>query len=411
MGFVKPKNGGITISVGKTPESFIWEYALPQHDNTDDVILTDLPIGEFDPTNDLYLKIEITSNSFDEDWAQLNYIWSIRVLAPYEKHAGHADGFRFTYDEKRALSRMVIYRRECDKLIEKYPWMEEKVKALLESEQYLLAYEQMKHYLSENMTARFYICEEGKLGKYPFTVTTTAPVYLTVSSEEHMLTVTAEGNPGTMVTICGQSGLSVCAAGINRWILTRGEQSVVSLQLQKKNDFPEGFVGQFKHWDGNSAVVQSQDMPAFRYQSQFTLEIGENAEIWLKHEKSKEFLPASRDEIAGGDMLEAELSDGIATVLRFTRGECRGEILSVTPMEFVCASHNSFITLLTDDGQVRSFEIGRECALQYSGASAGDSLCCGKEGLGLEPSQRVIVRYCPYQTHGRMERAISISSQ
>lgn len=75
MGFVKPKNGGITISVGKTPESFIWEYALPQHDNTDDVILTDLPIGEFDPTNDLYLKIEITSNSFDEDWAQLNYIW------------------------------------------------------------------------------------------------------------------------------------------------------------------------------------------------------------------------------------------------------------------------------------------------------------------------------------------------
>ena len=110
-------------------------------------------------------------------------------------------------------------------------------------------------------------------------------------------------------------------------------------------------------------------------------------------------------------MLEAELSDGIATVLRFTRGECRGEILSVTPMEFVCASHNSFITLLTDDGQVRSFEIGRECALQYSGASAGDSLCCGKEGLGLEPSQRVIVRYCPYQTHGRMERAISISSQ
>ena len=411
MGFVKPKNGGITISVGKTPESFIWEYALPQHDNTDDVILTDLPIGEFAPEDDLYLKIEITSNSFDEDWAQLNYIWSIRVLAPYEKCAGHTDGFRFTYDEKRSLSRMVIYRRECEKMIEKFPWLEEKTKIMLQSEQYLFAYEQMKHILSESKTAQFYIREEGTLGKYPLSVKTTAPVYLTVSSEEHVLTVTAEGNAGAVITICGQSGLSMRKTGINCWVLSDGEQPSVSLELQKKNCLPEGFVGRFQHWNGNSAVVQSQDMEAFQYQSQFTLEIGENAEIWLKPEENKEFLPASRDEIEGGDMLEAEIKDGIATVLRFTRGECRGVILSVTPMEFVCASHNAFITLLMDDGQVRSFEIGRECALQYSGASAGDSLCCGKDGLGLEPNERVVVRYCPYQTHGRMARAISISSQ
>ena len=109
------------------------------------------------------------------------------------------------------------------------------------------------------------------------------------------------------------------------------------------------------------------------------------------------------------DMLEVELSDDLPLFYALPEG-MRGEILSVTPMEFVCASHNSFITLLTDDGQVRSFEIGRECALQYSGASAGDSLCCGKEGLGLEPSQSIIVRYCPDDSWSD-EKTISISSQ
>ncbi len=186
-----------------------------------------------------------------------------------------------------------------------------------------------------------------------------------------------------MVTICGQSGAQCLCCRNQPLDITRGEQSVVSLQLQKRMIFRKALSGSLSIGTGIALLCNHRICQPFRYQSQFTLEIGENAEIWLKHEKSKEFLPASRDEIAGGDMLEAELSNGIATVLRFTRGNAEVRFYRLHPMEFVCASHNSFITLLTDDGQVRSFEIGRECALQYSGASAGDSLCCGKEGLGL----------------------------
>jgi len=410
MGFVKPKNGGIKISVGKEAKAFLWESTLQQHDDPERAILVDLPAEGFSADDEMYLKIEITSVTFDEDWAQLNYIWSIRVLALYEKCAGHADGFRFTYDQKRALSRMVIYRKECEKMLKSHPWLEDAVKGLLQSERYIEAYDLMKYRLSEKTTERFYVIGSGKLGKFPLSAKTTAPVFLTVSSEENDLVIKAEGNPGTVVTLSGQFGLRCSEKGANCWVLSSGELNSVSLEIRKISCMGSSFVGRFKCWDGNFAVVQSQDLASHRYQPHFEIEVGKDAKILLRSGFSGGFMPANRDEICGGDMLEAEIVDGVATVLRFTRGECRGVILSVVPMEFVDASHNAFITVLSDDGQTQVFEIGRECALLYPGASANDLLCCGKDGLGLKPGKRVFVRYCPYQTCGRPARAISIST-
>ncbi|MBQ4153458.1 MAG: hypothetical protein IJD11_03785, partial [Oscillospiraceae bacterium] len=409
QGFAKPKNGGVHIFVGKEADNFTWDYELPQHDNTDTVMLFDLPIEGYAPEDTIYLKIEITSTTFDEDWAQLNYIWSIRVLARHEQLAGHLDGFCFTYDQKRALSKMVIYRKECEKLITRYPWLEQTVASLLEAKQYIAAYQTMNRLLSQEKTDRFYLQNSGPLGRYPFTATVSAPVYISLSEEEGRLVLTAEGEPGTEITLTGTAGFSTIEVGENCWQIRQGEENTALLTVQKKTFPLQGFVGRFCHWDSGDAVVETQDLANYHYQNRFALKVREDAKILLRQDGEAEYMAVEFEKISGGDMLEAKLVDGVATELRFTHGECRGKIQSITQIEFVTAAHNAFITVLNEKGKLQTFEVGRTTALNYPDAPAGDVLCCGEAGLGLKEGTEIKIHYCPYCTNGRVARALSIS--
>lgn len=413
---VRPDNGGITLYVGSQPDKWTMVQELAPHSNPMQSIFVDIPTKEYAPEDRIYIRLEITSTTFEADWAQLNYVWFIRLLANYSKRAGHENGFAFTYDQKRALSTMVIYREERRRLCEAYPTLADgQVRASLQSERYRLACQQMLERLSGLETNRFIVKDYGDLGGYPLHCRVVGrPVTVEAAVSMGGYTVQISGEAGAAITFDGWNDAGGCTAkrfDVNRYLLTAGSQPVTLTVEESPCAYGGGFVGQFVGWDDTGVVVQCQNASVSGYQPYWTLPLAPSAVLLRTKDGDPAFLPAPREMFTSGDRLEIATENGRVTELRATYGLLRGTVEMVQEIEFVGRAHNAFLTVADDKGQTHTLEIGRSCALHYKTAPTGDVLCCGKEGLRLDKGQSVVVRYSPYCSAGRLPRALSITDE
>lgn len=406
--FVKPSNGGIRVCFGNAPDKLDWVKDLEQHDNPNLPLFVDLPVSTFQAEDDLFLRLEITSRTFDEDWAQLNYIWFIRLLAPHAFSAGHSNGYQFTCDEKRELSRMVIYREECRKLCEDHPWLVDALPdEIRNTNSFIEKYNGMLQLLSIRNTFRFLIENEGGIGEFPLYAHVTAPVFVDIKPKEGGYLIHADGSAGSVLEISGRDGIQSEPAGINTWFIRAGNEKSISLILEKGIS-PAGITGRFDGWADTGIYIQTQDTTVSGYQHKIKVPVKRDVRIQIRDAGGEKYRDAVSGDIKGGERIEAVLEDGVATQIRLTGGRCTGEITTVIPMDFVDAAHNPIISIRIPDGSVRSFEAGRDCALRYGKPDKGDVLSMGRSDLGLTCGKKVCVTYSPYCTNGRLPRALII---
>ena len=86
----------------------------------------------------------------------------------------------------------------------------------------------------------------------------------------------------------------------------------------------------------------------------------------------------------------------------------RGKVVSVEEISLEGKMSNPFVTVRADDGREMRFEIGYECALDFSGATGALGKLALVESVGLREGQTVTVTYCPYAFNGRV-RALRIA--
>lgn len=403
--FVKPKNGGIRVWAGTSPEKLTAVCDLPQQDNVAAVILQNIPLAGYMPDEELLVGLEITSTTFDEDWAELNYVWFFRMLADWPLPAGHTDGFCFTYDEKRELSRMVIARAECQKLCSRYPELAKAVPPAEASVQYAERYARLRAVVSEKRTERFFLYDRGTLGRFPLTAETDRPVYLHLTPEGAGWQLRAEGEPGTKITF---TGVSASPRGINRWHLTPAKGS--STVTVRKERLPDTCTGRLLATDEHRVHMQTQALADWHYQHKQLLPLTADTAYYLRQDGGT-FAPAERKQLPPGSMVQAMLADGVVTALYCTVGRISGTVQAVEPRDFMAEARDTVVTVADDSGKTVSVTVARGCALEFTGAPDRDPLCCADGSLGLTVGLPVTVSYCPYCVNGRLPRADRIGDR
>lgn len=356
----RPDNGTICIEAGMTPEQLHPVQTLPEHDADHlhiplKVSLNDKLLSS--PTG-FYLKISMVMRYYD-DWAQMNAIWNIRVVAAFTKHIPETEPFHLT--EYRALSTMVCLRRDCRRLLSLFPDAQtSEIETLLQAGAYRSAYDQIMHQISV-------------LNSIPYV---------------------AEATPAP------EAGRTVIGTFL------RYQADTNTLVFCTHNTA-------YSHWQDHLSLPCMPDIPVF-------LSASPVAGKMLEHISTNPYTPAAIVNaridpnptvfsLRAGDLVELYIDQNAIHQIRAIRGLARGKLIALEPMTLTAPMHNCRITVETAPGETHQFELGMQTALNYTGAPASHAMLCGESTLNLDLGSTVLVSFEPEHVAARPCRALEIT--
>ena len=432
-GLIRPLNGSITAAFGTDPLCCVNPQILPEWDADHQPIALRIPLDALlsnaESTDVLYLKLTF-HNLYYDDWAQMNAIWEVRSVAAFA-HYPCAENTGLTLMESRALSTLIAYRCDGDRLREMYPAV-----AAPQAEDYKLQYQELMQRISIQCTNKFLIHGAGCLDKYQLHVN---------SGNDTIRLELEECDNGLLAVLQGPTGstLSVSAVGFrlhpkklshNRYLLQKEQTdsaASVSLCIEKAACEDVDFVGTFLNYDsdgqrlevcthdatwGYQAHLQffcSEDIPV-------TLSPSEITGNMLEHISANPYTPAAIlnaridpdpnvHSLNPGDMVHCRLTGDTVSEISAVRGLARGRIIAIDPLSMEPPMHNPFITVETAPNQYVTFELGMNTHLNYQRAHAENPVLAGNLPLELALNNIVLVNFEPETVAGRPYRALEIT--
>ncbi len=402
-GFVHQSNGRIRVLTGRSPEQLAPTLSLPEHKNEGDCFLTAVPLTGFSPQERVYVGLEITSTTFDADWSLLNYVWGIRLMRRHATATGHHGVAPFTVLEQRRLHRLVMWRADHQRLLAGCPpSVGNAGAAAAEKGDWKAACEAINQRWAGETCCEYYLKNEGPLGNSGLYAYTDRPVVLTLRPAEDGLYVTLFGQPDTAVRL---KGFSKAVSTADGWLLTEKGGEVTIHTAPPPSGTPKGRSGGVR---GGRLRVQTDHPDRDGWQPHRDWPLDEEAALYLRENADGEYRRITLEEIPSGAAVEAKLVSGRVTEARFTVGLCRGRVYAVNPGRWEKRAANATVTVETENGEHRCFELGRECRLSYEGAPHTSIFCCPGADPALEPGREVRVRYYPNCENGRCPRALEI---
>ena len=433
-GLVRPLNGTVTAALGTDPNCLTDAQVLPEWDADHQVtplcISMDSLIAKSAGDDMLYLKLTF-ENLYYDDWAQMNAVWEVRGMAAF-RHYESAANTRLTLPQARALSMLISYRNDCQRLAEQYPAV-----TVAEMGDYKSQYEQMMHQISVLCTNRFLICGGGYLEKYRLYVDSCdCAVYMELEENEKGLVMTLDGSHGSQLSI-SMEGRQLKASKLahNRYLLQEGlptdSPNVLTLSICAEAEEEKTFVGTFLGYDPDRRQMEvcTHD-PAWHYQAVLQFDCGEGVPVslvpsavtgsMLDHISTNPYTPAAilnaRIDAAPtvlslnqGDKITCHLVGNRVTRIHAVRGLARGRILDVQPISMEAPMHNAFLTLETAPGQTATFELGMNTHLNYQRAHGENPILAGDLPLELAPNNIVLINFEPETVEGRPYRALEVT--
>lgn len=437
IGLVRPESGSITASIGSTTETLDYSLNLPERDADYqeipfEISLNDVLAHYIDvPEQELYLRLDFETLFYD-DWAQMNSIWEIRSLAAFPEIAAPCN-LPLTLEESRALSLMVSYRTDCQRLRSTYPSINIETAHCNHKE----LYQEIMHAISLQNTDKFYIHGNGYLEKYRLYVDSgDSKVILHLHQTKEGFLVKLWGDNGQIAFLMDGFMLKAKTVSPNCYLLTIHEatQKAVYLCLSVTEIEKENFQlnGTFLNYDSDNKRIEiiTHNSKDWEYQESLFFDCDPNVPVSLKaseiagnlleHISTNPYTPAAIldaridsqstiQSLRKGDSLTLNINGSYIESIHAIRGIARGKITHIEPMSLVPPMHNAFLTIETAPSTYITFELGMQTHLNYTRAHAENPLLAGELDLELTKDCIVLITFEAEKYGERPYRALEIT--
>ncbi len=403
-GLIRPENGKVSLFVGHTPDCAEFSMTLPERDADYQHIPLRIPLDGLEkPDEDLYLRIEIESNYYD-DWAQMNCVWRIRaVKALYKDNIPSA---RFTLKEMRALSSQLAFRLDNERMMGMHPDLACTGQSPKET------YAGIMHEISRRNTRAFHIRALGKIERFGVEI------------------VDFSGMPLLMFPSDDPRDAYV-SGGLNEYVRLKDEKGEWMLAPNKEK-MPETFNGTFLDFDDrkNRIRVSTHALSKWNWQPYLEFVCGGDVRVcvypsevsgdMLSHISTNPYTPAAIvnariDEsptlksLKKGDKVAFTLKSGKVESITATRGLARGRLIALEKMTLLPEAKNARLTLETAPGRTVIFELGADTHLNYTKAPAENAMLAGANDLKLDIGSTLLVSFESEKYEDRPYRATEIT--
>ena len=399
-GLIRPLNGQVTLSMGHTPDCSTLSIVLPERDADYQHIPLRIPLEELlQTTGDLFLRLEIESNYYD-DWAQMNSVWLIRAVASL--HNTQTATEPFTLQELRALSSQLSLRMDTQRLLEQHP----------DTDSAKAAYMQVMHDISVAQTRTFLIRSRGTIPRFGVEVISYQGAPLLTFPTNESRSASLSGSPGSFVRLRDVNG---------EWTLTTTEPPL-----------PAAFAGTFLHYDSTKGILRAttHQLRDWAWQPYLDFPCAANAQVsitphavsgdMLDHISSNPYTPAAivnaridtnptLSSLKTGDAITLHFTDGLIREVNAVRGLARGRLLKITPMTWLPEARNTQLLLETAPDQTITFELGTQTHLNYVKAPAENAMLAGTEDLRLDIGCTLLGSFEAESVRNRPLRATEIT--
>lgn len=432
-GLIRPLNGTVTAALGTDPHNLTDSQVLPEWDADHQIIAMRIPMDAVlsgaGSNDSVYLKVTF-DNLYYDDWAQMNSVWEVRSIAAFECHQTAADP-RLTLPQARALSLLISYRNDCQRLTEQYPAV-----PVPEADSYKALYTQLMHSISVHNTNKFLIRGSGYLEKYQLHVDSGCnAIQLHLQKHNDNLIAELQGEAGSTLTV-HMEGKNIDAEKLshNCYLLKMEQisgENTVSLPVDGDVTEEAIFVGTYLGYNSDRCRLEvcTHD-PAWGYQAVMQFDCAENTPVtlvpseiagnMLDHISTNPYTPAAIlnaridssptvHSLNPGDKVTCHLHGNRITSIHAVRGLARGRITAVEQLSMEAPMHNAFLTLETAPGQTVTFELGMNTHLNYQRAHADNPVLAGNLPLELAPNNIVLITFEPETVEGRPYRALEIT--
>ena len=433
-GLIRPLNGTVTVAFGTDIDHLTDAEVLPEWDADHQVVPLRIPmdplLSHAKAEDTVYLKLSF-DNLYYDDWAQMNSVWEIRGIAAFEMHETSMDT-RLTLPQARALSLLISYRNDCQRLMEQYPSV-----SASEAGDYKTLYERLMHQISVQCTNKFLVLGSGYLEKYQLHVDSCdSTVRLDLEETEKGLIVTLQGDQGTQLSLSMDHWqLKASKLGQNRYLLQKerfaATSNVLTLSISAVLEETVTFVGTFLGYDADHHQMEvcTHD-PSWNHQAVIQFDCPADTPValvpsqvagnMLDHISTNPYTPAaivnaridSNPTVLSlnrGDKVTCKLVGQHVTEIKAVRGLARGRIVAVQPISMDAPMHNAFLTLETAPGQIVTFELGMNTHLNYQRAHAENPVLAGDLPLELAPNNIVLINFEPERVGDRPYRALEVT--
>lgn len=380
-GLIRPLNGQVTLSMGHTPDCSALTITLPERDADYQHIPLRIPLEELlQTTGDLFLRLEIESNYYD-DWAQMNSVWLIRSVAALHNERTATEPL--TLQELRALSSQLSLRMDTQRLLENHPDLRGD-------------YAQVMHDISVAQTRTFLIRSCGAIPRFGVEITSYHGTPMLHFPADDPRSATISGAPGSFVRLRDVNG---------EWTLTTVEAPL-----------PDQFTGTFLHYDSANGILRAttHQLRDWAWQPYLDFFCAANAKVsivphavsgdMLDHISSNPYTPAAivnaridaaptLASLKPGDAITLSFGDGFVREVDAIRGLARGRLLEIIPMAWLPEARNTQLLLETAPGQTVSFELGAQTHLNYVKAPAENAMLAGAADLRLDIGCTLLVSF------------------
>lgn len=369
--FSHSSTGCISLSVGKTPRADKRSVYVPEHGNEGSPVTVDISLKGFDADDTVWLLAEIRADTFDADWCMLNYIWYMRLMRRHPVSSGHANGFRFSAAELRALNRAAAKRADERKSI------------------------------STVKSDTYYIADRGCVGELQTECVTDSPIFICIENTENGMILSAEGTPG-----CGFR-LEKAAAepiGHNKWRVSRAG-SEAELNIEKK-PLPEITHGRYSGIQDGFIKITNHNCDKRGWQPYEELPLLNKTVFRLRY-NGGDFEETEPQKIPPGADICVVCSEEGALRADATVNIAEGTVTEYTPVRLYPELKDATVTVKTEQG-ILSFSIGRGCRLSYPDAIHQSISGCPAGDPKIPQGQKVAVRFSSSGFENILPRALEI---
>ena len=354
-------------------------------------------------------------------------------------NTGCTDGSVYTYDENRIRCQIVAARADVERLLNSY--IErcggsittetqkkhfENAYDLYAEGRYGEAFAAISQSISQLLPATFTVSGYGQLGEYPveISVDSSAKVTVTlkeVSDEAVRFSMSASSDAAVTVTLQTKSGKwSLTQQEDGNWLLAKGGDTAakdgkvsftVDLAERVSMDYPDEFEARVVSITDTTLSAQSQDLRVTDYSNFTDFSFARNVQVYRGPDGTakEDLAPCDKSELQYSDYVVVKLNEnGLICEIYAWYGIITGKVIAVEEMSVTGTLSNAFVTVQASDGTTKRLEIGWECTLSFTGATGAMGKLALVESVGLKEGQQITVRYCPYETNGRI-RAFEIT--